>query len=89
MQQSAPGWKVPPRNFLRMCRRNLRRPKIADSTGAGIDRRRSADVRPGSAASVATQVLAADENNVGLLIPPSVGGRAGQRRLAARPAACR
>ena len=63
---------VLPRRFLRMCRRNLRRPKVVDSSGLELS---------GGALLTATlalrrllrrQVLAADEAHVGILLPPSV-----------------
>ena len=64
---------VLPRKFLRMCRRNLRRTKIVDSSGLELT---------GGALLTATlalrrllrrEVLAADETHVGILLPPSVG----------------
>lgn len=63
---------LPARAFLRMCRRNMRRPKVADSMGADL---------AGSALLLRTlvlrrlllrDVLALDEGNVGVLLPPSV-----------------
>jgi acyl-[acyl-carrier-protein]-phospholipid O-acyltransferase/long-chain-fatty-acid--[acyl-carrier-protein] ligase len=61
-----------PRRFLRMCRRNLRHAKLADSTGTEL-----------TGAGMLTRtlilrrllrryVLADGENHVGLLLPPSV-----------------
>lgn len=63
-----------PRRFLRMCRRNLRHPKLADSTGqaltgAGLLMRALILRR-----LLHRHVLTADEKYVGLLLPPSVGG---------------
>jgi len=66
------GRMTPPRAFLRMCRRNLRRSKVADSTGAEL-----------TGAALLTrclvlrrllrrEVLADDEKQVGVLLPPSV-----------------
>ena len=61
-----------PRKFLRMCRRNLRRTKIAESSGMELT---------GGALLTATlvlrrllrrEVLASDEAHVGILLPPSV-----------------
>lgn len=64
---------VPPRRFLRMCRRARSRIKTADSTGAEL-----------SGGKLLTAVLAmrrviareigSDEKMVGLWLPPSVGG---------------
>jgi acyl-[acyl-carrier-protein]-phospholipid O-acyltransferase / long-chain-fatty-acid--[acyl-carrier-protein] ligase len=61
-----------PRKFLRMCRRRMRRPKAADSTGveltgAGLLARTLVFRR-----ILRRRVLAPDEQNVGLLLPPSV-----------------
>jgi acyl-[acyl-carrier-protein]-phospholipid O-acyltransferase/long-chain-fatty-acid--[acyl-carrier-protein] ligase len=62
-----------PRKFVRVCRRNLRRAKIADSSGLELT---------GGALLTATlalrrllrrEVLATDETHVGILLPPSVG----------------
>ena len=64
---------VLPRSFLRMCRRNLWRAKVADSSGAEL-----------TGASLLTRtlillrlllghVLDPDEQYVGVLLPPSVG----------------
>lgn len=65
-------WRIPIRNFLRMCRRNLRRCKVADSTGmeltgAGLLMRSLLVKR-----LLRREVLADQERTVGLLLPPSV-----------------
>jgi acyl-[acyl-carrier-protein]-phospholipid O-acyltransferase/long-chain-fatty-acid--[acyl-carrier-protein] ligase len=65
---------IPPRLFLRVCRRNLWRWKVADSsgvrlTGAGLLTRALILRR-----ILRREVLSEDERNVGLLLPPSVGG---------------
>ena len=74
-----------PRKFLRMCRRRMRRPKVADSTGveltgAGLLMRTLILRR-----LLRREVLAADEQNVGLLLPPSVAGLVANAALAHRP----
>ena len=67
-----PGCSLPQR-FLRMCRRNLRRPKVADSTGAEL-----------TGAGLLTRtlilrrlllrhLLGKGEQYVGALLPRSVG----------------
>jgi hypothetical protein len=65
---------IPPRAFLSRCRRNLRRGKIADSTG---------DELTGGSLLMRTlilrrillrEVIKPDERFVGLLLPPSNGG---------------
>jgi acyl-[acyl-carrier-protein]-phospholipid O-acyltransferase / long-chain-fatty-acid--[acyl-carrier-protein] ligase len=63
-----------PRRFLRMCRRQMRQPKVADSTGveltgAGLLTRALLVRR-----LLRRRVLAPDERQVGVLLPPSVGG---------------
>jgi acyl-[acyl-carrier-protein]-phospholipid O-acyltransferase / long-chain-fatty-acid--[acyl-carrier-protein] ligase len=62
-----------PRKFLRMCRRRMRRPKVADSTGAELSGAglltRTLLVR-----RLLRRLLAADEPNVGVLLPPSAAG---------------
>ncbi len=63
-----------PRKFLRMCRRRMRRAKVADSTGVELSGAglltRTLVVRR----LLRREVLAEDERNVGVLLPPSVGG---------------
>jgi len=64
---------VLPRRFLRMCRGNLRAAKVADSAGAelsgGALLTRCLILRR----LLRREVLADDEQHVGLLLPPSVG----------------
>jgi len=73
---------IPPRQFLRMCRANLRRPKVADSSGVEL---------PGAGLLTRTlvlrrllrrEVLGKDETYVGLLVPPSVGAVVANAALA-------
>ncbi len=73
-QSSPDSTPILPRAFLRMCRRQRTRSKVADSTGAELT---------GGALLLRTlilrrvllrDVLAAEERFVGLLLPPSVGG---------------
>ena len=63
-----------PRQFLRMCRRRMRQPKVADSSGAKLTGAglltRSLLVRR----LLHRKVLASDEHQVGVLLPPSVAG---------------
>jgi acyl-[acyl-carrier-protein]-phospholipid O-acyltransferase/long-chain-fatty-acid--[acyl-carrier-protein] ligase len=72
MQQDTDRAMIPPRFFLRMCRRNLRHAKLADSTGAELSGAglllRTLIVRR----LLRRYVLADDEQQVGLLLPPSV-----------------
>ena len=65
---------IPARNFLRMCRRNMGRAKIADSSGLELN---CADILTRTLILrrlLRREVLAEDEQYVGLLLPPSVGG---------------
>ena len=63
---------IPPRAFLRMCRRNLRRRKLADSTGTVLDGAnlllRTLTLRR----LLRRHVFEEGEKHVGLLLPPSV-----------------
>ncbi len=61
------------RTFIRMCRRNLWRDKIADSSGSRMS---GGQLLAGALALrrlLRREVLAADEEHVGILLPPSVG----------------
>ncbi|NLF08696.1 MAG: AMP-binding protein [Pirellulaceae bacterium] len=73
---------IPPREFLRTCRRQMRKAKAADSTGVEL-----------SGAALLTrvlifrrllrrEVLAPDERNVGLLLPPTAAAVAANAALA-------
>lgn len=65
---------IPPRTMLRACRKNRFRKKVADSTGT--------EMTGGSLLTsslvlrrlLRREVLGNDEANVGILLPPSVGG---------------
>jgi acyl-[acyl-carrier-protein]-phospholipid O-acyltransferase/long-chain-fatty-acid--[acyl-carrier-protein] ligase len=66
-------WMTPPRRFLRMCRRNMRRVKLVDSVGMQLT---GSTTLIGSLALrrlLRREILAPDETNVGLLLPPSCG----------------
>jgi acyl-[acyl-carrier-protein]-phospholipid O-acyltransferase / long-chain-fatty-acid--[acyl-carrier-protein] ligase len=74
MEDNKDPKQIPPRAMLRNLRRNMRTPRIADSTGAELT---------GSAVLTRAlvlrrllrrEVLAKDERHVGILMPPSVGG---------------
>ena len=72
MRQDRVGFKIPTRRFLRMCRRSMRRSKVADSlgmelTGAGLLTRALTFRR-----MLTREVLTGADKNVGLLLPPSV-----------------
>lgn len=62
-----------PRKFLRMCRRNWSKPKIADSTGVELTGGELL-LRTLVLRRVLGKILAADEQYVGVLLPPSAAG---------------
>jgi acyl-[acyl-carrier-protein]-phospholipid O-acyltransferase/long-chain-fatty-acid--[acyl-carrier-protein] ligase len=72
MMQDQHGWIIPTRRFLRLCRRTMWRPKVADSLGIELT---GAGLLTGAIAFrrlLLREVLAPSEKNVGLLLPPSV-----------------
>ncbi len=64
--------KVLPREFLRMCRRNLRRTKIAESSGVELTGATLLTATLALRRLLRREVLARDETHVGILLPPSV-----------------
>lgn len=73
---------IPPRRFLRNCRRSARRGKAADSTGMETTGGRLLTSALVLRRVLRRQVLAADEKNVGVLLPPTVAGMAVNAALA-------
>ncbi|MSR58552.1 MAG: MFS transporter [Planctomycetaceae bacterium] len=63
-----------PRQFLRMCRRNRSRSKLADSTGQNLTGGQLLLRALVLKRLLERHVLAADEKMVGVLLPPSAGG---------------
>ena len=63
---------VLPRKFLRMCRRNLRRTKVVDSSGLELTGGTLLTATVALRRLLRRHVLAADETHVGILLPPSV-----------------
>ncbi len=64
-----------PQKFLRMCRRRMRSAKLADSTGVELTGGRSADADAGwCAGCCAAKCWRDDEQQVGVLLPPTVAG---------------
>ena len=74
MGPSETTFMIPPRAFLRMCRRRMRQRKMVDSSGMAMNGAqlllRSLIFRR----LLRREVLAPDEKHVGLLVPPSIGG---------------
>jgi len=71
-----------PRMFVRMCRRNLRRSKAADSTGAELNGAELLTRALILRRLLRRGVLADDEQHVGLLLPPSVAASVANAALA-------
>jgi acyl-[acyl-carrier-protein]-phospholipid O-acyltransferase/long-chain-fatty-acid--[acyl-carrier-protein] ligase len=65
--------KILPRLFLRRCRKNFRRAKVADSTGAELTGGQLL-LKTLVVRRILNRLLGADEKMVGVLLPPSVGG---------------
>ncbi len=61
------------RKFVRMCRRNLHRTKIVDSSGAELSGAGLLTATLALRRLMRREVLAADETHVGVLLPPSAG----------------
>jgi acyl-[acyl-carrier-protein]-phospholipid O-acyltransferase/long-chain-fatty-acid--[acyl-carrier-protein] ligase len=62
-----------PRKFLRMCRAQMRKPKVADSLGAELSGAELLTRTLALRRLLRRLVLAADEQFVGVLLPPSAG----------------
>jgi acyl-[acyl-carrier-protein]-phospholipid O-acyltransferase/long-chain-fatty-acid--[acyl-carrier-protein] ligase len=74
VESDKPRSLIPARQFLRQSKRTRFRPKIADSSGAELT---GGKLLAGSIALLRTlerEVLARDEQTVGVLLPPAVGG---------------
>ncbi len=73
---------VPVRRFVRMCRRNLRRVKVADSTGAQLSGAQLLTRSLVLRRLLRRKVLGADEQYVGVLLPSSAAGVVANAALA-------
>ncbi len=80
MSTPPPNLLILPRKFLRMCRNNWRKPKIADSTGVELTGGELL-VRTLVLRRILRKVLAPDERYVGVLLPPSAAGVAANAAL--------
>lgn len=76
------NWMILPRKFLRMCRAHMRKAKAADSTGAELTGAGLLTRTLALRRLLRKHVLAADEQFVGVLLPPSVGGMVTNAALA-------
>lgn len=74
MQSDCSEFLIPARRLIRMCRRNMRRQKLADSTGAELNGAGLLTRALVLRRLLRREVLADDEKVVGVLIPPTVAG---------------
>lgn len=65
---------IPPRRLLRQCRRSRRVVKFVDSSGVKLEGGKALVGALAFRRVLLRQVLSADEQMVGVLLPPSVGG---------------
>ncbi|MEX2287449.1 MAG: acyl-[ACP]--phospholipid O-acyltransferase [Planctomycetaceae bacterium] len=65
---------VPPRLFLRKCRESLFRSKVADSSGADLTGGKLLAATLMFRRLLSRKIIGPDEEMVGILLPPSVGG---------------
>jgi acyl-[acyl-carrier-protein]-phospholipid O-acyltransferase/long-chain-fatty-acid--[acyl-carrier-protein] ligase len=65
---------IPPRSFVRMCRRLWKQPKLADSTGKQMTGGETLMAAIIFRRLLLREVLKPGEKYVGLLLPPSIGG---------------
>jgi acyl-[acyl-carrier-protein]-phospholipid O-acyltransferase/long-chain-fatty-acid--[acyl-carrier-protein] ligase len=65
---------IPVRRFLRQCKRDWSRTKVADSSGLELSGGRLLIGSLAMRQALARHVLAKDEPHVGILLPPTVGG---------------
>jgi acyl-[acyl-carrier-protein]-phospholipid O-acyltransferase/long-chain-fatty-acid--[acyl-carrier-protein] ligase len=73
VQESREGQMVPPRLFLRKCRARRSTPKVADSGGTELTGGKLLAGTLMFRRLLARKVIGADENMVGILLPPAVG----------------
>lgn len=64
---------TPARMFVRSCKRSIRRPRIADSTGLELSGGKLLASALAFRRVLMRDVLASDERHVGILLPPTVG----------------
>lgn len=72
MESAKQGELIPARQFIRSCKKSLKRPRVADSTGVELT---GGKLLAGALAfrRVLNRTLAADERHVGILLPSTVG----------------
>ena len=74
METGKPHELNPPQQFLRACRKTLRQPKVADSTGMELTGGRLLAATLAFRRVLRRNTLASAEKNVGVFLPPTVGG---------------
>ncbi len=74
VEYEKPRQLIPARQFIRNCKRSKPRAKLADSSGMELNGARTLMGALAFRRVLERAVLATDEQTVGLLLPPSVGG---------------
>ena len=74
MGSASQDFVTPPQRFVRMCKRQRFRPKVADSSGMELTGGKLLTAALVVKRLLVRHVLGADERMVGILLPPSVGG---------------
>lgn len=73
MEANKNGELIPARLFIRACKKTSKRPRIADSTGMELTGGKLLAAALAFRRVLLRDVLARDEMNVGILLPPTVG----------------
>jgi acyl-[acyl-carrier-protein]-phospholipid O-acyltransferase / long-chain-fatty-acid--[acyl-carrier-protein] ligase len=74
VEMDAARQPIPARRFIRHCKRHKGRVKVVDSTKVSLSRGKLLAGALALRKALKRHVLSPDEQNVGLLLPPSVGG---------------
>ncbi|MBS0202159.1 MAG: MFS transporter [Planctomycetes bacterium] len=73
MEAAKSGELTPARLFIRACKKTSKRPRMADSTGLELSGRKLLTSALAFRRVLLRDVLARDEQHVGILLPPTVG----------------
>lgn len=74
MEQRKPDMLIPPRVFLRKCKQNGGREKVADSAGTSLTSKKLMLASLVLRSVLRRTTFGAGEEKIGILLPPSVGG---------------